>query len=247
MANKDTLCGWGDRRKIAYYVENSEVIVPRRADQLATLCELLPWPREATVKLLDLGCGFGALTELLLARYPNATITCVDGSVEMIALARERLAPHESRVRLRLADLSNGSWDDGIEGSFAGAVSALAIHHLEDERKRDLYQKIFARLTPGGLFFNDDLVATPSAFKPQYELLSARIIQDQDRLKRGRERPLEDIQAEIRENLRLAGETHQSHIAPLGDQLRWLQDAGFKSAECHWKYLEFAVFGGMKE
>ncbi len=51
-----------------------------------------------------------------------------------------------------------------------------------------------------------------------------RTIQDQDRLKRGRERNLADIQAEMREQLRLAGEEHQSHIAALPDQLRWIEE-----------------------
>jgi len=71
----------------------------RRADQLATLTELLPWPHEAAVTLVDLGAGFGALTERILACYPLSQITCVDGSVEMLALARERLAPYGSRVQ----------------------------------------------------------------------------------------------------------------------------------------------------
>jgi tRNA (cmo5U34)-methyltransferase len=246
MAGKDTLCGWGDRQKIAYFVANADVIIPRRADQLATLTELLSLPHEAAATLVDLGAGFGALTELILARYPQAQITCVDGSVEMLALARERLAPYGSRVRLQLADLANDSWASGIEGSFAGAVSALAIHHLSDHRKRELYQEIFERLVPGGLFLNNDIVAQPLALKPQYETLMLRTIQDQDRLKRGRERSLADIQAEMREQLRLAGEEHQSHIAALRDQLRWLEEAGFTSVECHWKYLDFAVFGGVK-
>ncbi len=60
--------------------------------------------------------------------------------------------------------------------------------------------------------------------RPQYETLMLRTIQDQDRLKRGRERNLADIQAEMREQLRLAGEEHQSHIAALPDQLRWIEE-----------------------
>jgi tRNA (cmo5U34)-methyltransferase len=118
---------------------------------------------------------------------------------------------------------------------------------LDDDRKRELYREILDRLTPGGFFLNNDIVAQPLALKPQYETLMRRAIQDQDRIKRGRERPPEDIQAEMREQLRLASEDHHSHIAALRDQLRWLEEAGFKSVECHWKYLDFAVFGGVKE
>jgi hypothetical protein len=98
-----------------------------------------------------------------------------------------------------------------------------------------------------GVFLNNDIVAPPPALKAQYETLLLRAIQEEDRIKRGRERTPEDILAEMREQLRLAGEDHQSHIAALRDQLRWLGEAGFASVECHWEYLDFAVFGGVKE
>jgi len=28
MKNHDTLCGWGDRAKVAWFVENAETIIP---------------------------------------------------------------------------------------------------------------------------------------------------------------------------------------------------------------------------
>ena len=103
-----------------------------------------------------------------------AMLTCVDGSVEMLALARERLAPHGRRIRLHLADLANDSWGSGIEESFAAAVSALAIHHVEDDLKRKIYREIFDRLAPGGLFLNNDIVAPQPGLKPQYETVTLR-------------------------------------------------------------------------
>ncbi len=73
------------------------------------------------------------------------------------------------------------------------------------------------------------------------------MIQDQERARRGTARSLEEIQAEMREQLRMAGERHQSHIAPMRDQLQWLLEAGFKSVDCYWKYLDIAIFGGINE
>jgi len=30
------------------------------------------------------------------------------------------------------------------------------------------------------------------------------------------------------------------------DQLEWLTAAGFESVDCFWKYLDHAIFGGIK-
>ncbi len=247
MPVPDTLCGWGDKNKAAYFLENAEIIVPRRREQLTLLLDLFPWPEDAALTVCDLGAGFGAVTELILQRYPRATVTCVDGSTEMMALARDRLAPHRGRVRFHLADLADSSWPTDLPRPYDVAVSALAIHHLSDARKRGLYREVFGLLRPGGLFFNNDIVTAPPALKARFEALNLLVIQDQDRAQHGVARTLEALQAEMREQLRLAGERHQSHIAALPSQLEWLVEAGFKSVDCYWKYLDLAIFGGVRE
>jgi hypothetical protein len=30
------------------------------------------------------------------------------------------------------------------------------------------------------------------------------------------------------------------------EQTKWLTEAGFSEVGCHWRYLNFAIFGGMK-
>lgn len=52
-------------------------------------------------------------------------------------------------------------------------------------------------------------------------------------------RPSEEIDAAIeRRNMDLD--------APLTDQLRWMEEAGFRDMDCMYKYLDFAVFFGRK-
>jgi hypothetical protein len=69
MADHDTLCGWGDRAKVAWFVANAETVIPRRREQLRLLAELIPSPCDAEIAVLDLGAGFGAATEEILTRY----------------------------------------------------------------------------------------------------------------------------------------------------------------------------------
>ena len=162
-------------------------------------------------------------------------------------IARERMAKYGARVRVCHADLADASWRRSVDGSFDAASSAVAIHHLTDERKRALYREVYELLRPGGVFLNNDLVATPPAFKARFEELNLLTIQEQDRIKRGGARPLEEIRAEMRVQLQAAGSQHHSQIAALGDQLAWLREAGFTSVDCYWKYLDLSIFGGAKE
>jgi tRNA (cmo5U34)-methyltransferase len=165
----------------------------------------------------------------------------------MARVAREQMAKYGARVRWCHADLADAVWWRAVDGSFAAAVSALAIHHLSDERKRALYCEVYELLRPGGVFLKNDLVATPPALKARFEELNLLAIQEQDRLKRGRARPLEEIRAEMRAQLQTAGPQHHNQIASLSHQLEWLREAGFKSVDCYWKYLELSIFGGAKE
>jgi tRNA (cmo5U34)-methyltransferase len=247
MTDHDTLCGWGDRDKVAWFVENAETVIPKRRDQLAMLADLIPSPPGAEITVLDLGSGFGAVTEEILARHPNSSVTCVDGSAEMVKIARERMTRYGARVRLHHGDLADATWRQAIGGPFDGVVSALAIHHLSDQRKRSLYREAYELLLPGGIFLNNDIVTTPPALKARFEELNLLAIQAQDQRKRGKPRLLEEIRKEMRAQLQAAGPKHDSSIAPLGAQLEWLREAGFKSVDCYWKYLELAIFGGVKE
>src|SRR5581483_11110400 len=132
MPDDDTLCGWGNEAKVAYFLANADVIVPRRAEQLNLLTRLLPYSSDAAISVLDLGAGFGAVTEQILNYYPRATVTCVDGSQAMVEHADERLRRYGGRVRILKADLAEPSWFHILNerAAFDAAVSAIAIHHL---------------------------------------------------------------------------------------------------------------------
>jgi len=68
-------------------------------------------PTRDVRRAVDLGCGPGNSTELLLARYPDAAIVAVDSSDDMVRAARRRLP----QVDVELGDIAawrgDGSWD----------------------------------------------------------------------------------------------------------------------------------------
>jgi SAM-dependent methyltransferase len=109
-------------------------------------------------RILDLGCGDGRLTALLLDAYPESTARCVDMSETMLDAARARFGGDE-RVTFAAHRL-----DDRLPfaGPFDAIVSSLAIHHVTDERKRTLSAECAGLLAPGGVFANLDIVASPT-------------------------------------------------------------------------------------
>jgi tRNA (cmo5U34)-methyltransferase len=146
---------WSDPAKVEEYVGRVGRLAPRLAGE-AALVELLP---PAPERLLDLGCGDGRLTALVLDARPTvATTIALDSSPAMLARARERFQD-DPRVEVVAGDLA-----DPIAslGAFDVVVSGFAIHHLVDDRKVELLSEIAAQLRPGGVYANLEVVASPT-------------------------------------------------------------------------------------
>lgn len=103
-------------------------------------------------RILDLGTGTGETARRLLERHVDAFLVGIDENEEMLAVARERL-PSE-RVSLRRSRIEESL----PEGPFDAVVSALAVHHLDDAGKAELFSRVSRVLAPGGLFVLGDVV-----------------------------------------------------------------------------------------
>lgn len=75
--------------------------------------ELYPYVLDEVIKkaidisspsLLDLGCGTGALSKMVLDEIPYCTLSCVDYSTEMVKVAKNRLG---SKVDVVLGDVES--------------------------------------------------------------------------------------------------------------------------------------------
>src|SRR5437867_1583041 len=102
------------------------------------------------VRILDLGVGTGATARRVFELHPRAELVGIDESPEMLAAARAELPG---------ADLREGRLEDPLpDGPFEVVVSALAVHHLDANGKRDLFTRVHGVLAPGGVFVLADVV-----------------------------------------------------------------------------------------
>jgi len=79
---------------------------------------------------LDVGCGNGAFTEMLVERFAPVAVNGIDPSAEQIAYARQRLA--SDSVRFEVGDAMALPYGDA---AFDAAVMALVIFFVPDAAK----------------------------------------------------------------------------------------------------------------
>lgn len=81
--------------------------------------------------ILEVGCGVGAQTEILLERFPQLRVQGVDAIAAQIARAKERLSPQMTagRVKLDVADALHLPYQDS---SFDGAFICWLLEHVQN-------------------------------------------------------------------------------------------------------------------
>jgi trans-aconitate 2-methyltransferase len=92
-------------------------------------------------KIVDIGCGPGNSTELLVKRWPNATVIGIDTSTAMLRQARERLP----KVTFVEANVAHWVPPDGTDLLFANAVFQWVPGHLKH------LQRLLGRMPEGGV------------------------------------------------------------------------------------------------
>jgi ubiquinone/menaquinone biosynthesis C-methylase UbiE len=134
--------------------------VARDIDRRPLLRQMLsfaPFSREAKLRVLDVGAGYGVVTEEVLQAFPAAHVTLQDYSQPMLDHARRRLARYSNQLSYVICDLTDPSWPQAVGGPFDLAVSAIALHNLRDPEKIfACYRAIHDLLNPGGCFLNCD-------------------------------------------------------------------------------------------
>jgi tRNA (cmo5U34)-methyltransferase len=128
------------------YLDEIRAEVPRYDELQTQTIDAIPFPPG---RVLELGVGTGETGRRLLERFPDAEVTGLDASPEMVFRAREL----GIEVRLaRIEDpLPDGPWDL--------VVSVLTVHHLDDAGKRDLFRRV--REQSRSLVLGDVVVVEP--------------------------------------------------------------------------------------
>ena len=207
----------------ATYDRDRMKLIPGHEAFYAAALELIPTD---AMRIVELGAGSGLFSAMLRAAFPEAHLTLIDFSANMLTLARGRLG-NDPHITFSLADYTT----EPLPPHSDAIVSSLSIHHLEDERKHALLRPILTALRPGGLFINADHIAGPtSELEETYQL-----------------RWLSEVRANGATEQQIADSLfrqQEDRRTPVATQLAWLRAAGFTNVDCWYKHSSFAVMSG---
>lgn len=120
-------------------------------------------PQKPGAKVLDLGCGTGLELEEYFMRNPQAVVTGID-------LSKEMLDSLEAKLSNQNITLIQGSYFDEPFGEnvYDAAVSVESLHHFPADMKLELYRKLYLSLTKERLFVLTDYFAESKKLESEY-------------------------------------------------------------------------------
>ncbi|WP_281774770.1 class I SAM-dependent methyltransferase [Methanobacterium formicicum] len=239
---------WTEEGHARQFLENADIYILERQRLFEILKSFYRYflrnkVNKRPIKILDLGCGDGALTRELLKEDPEIEATLVDGSAEMLKNAKEHLESHPNFIFIEktfqelLEDESKGN--DIIGDGFDFVVSSLAIHHLHTEEKKSLFSYIYGHLNSGGFFLNIETVKAPTdELESWYRALWREWI-GKNQVKLKVKQSFEYLPEQYKDN-------PDNHPDTLKVQLEALEAVGFSQVDCYYKYGIFSIYGGKK-
>jgi tRNA (cmo5U34)-methyltransferase len=155
--------GWSEDTSRTF-IDYGESFVPQRRRVLASVAALIP-RHDTAWTLLDLCCGEGLLAEAVLRAHPTCHAIGLDLSATMRETATRRLEPFGSRFSNVAFRLEDTAWRT-YQGVWCIA-SSLAVHHLDDAGKQQLFVDCHRMLAPGGALILFDVMRHAHALATQ--------------------------------------------------------------------------------
>jgi tRNA (cmo5U34)-methyltransferase len=213
---------WGSSQYAREWVSKNDRRAEERAAQLNAAIQWLSIFLQPPAHVIDLGAGPGTLAEKILLTFPEIQVTCLDGSEEMLNVAKQRLASFANRLSFIQADFGLETWTSNLPQGIDAIVTARAIHNVRKLKFIErVYKDIYNVLRPGGFFLNIERVNFSSrTLRRYYRQLQMK--------SRGRAAKVD------------------GPAPSLVQQLRLLKRAGFKDIDCFWREGNTAIVGGFR-
>lgn len=209
------------------YESLMEKVVPQYKKQHEIIYELLPGEAGEKTRVLDLGCGNGVLSKLVLKKNPQAYVVGFDLTPKMLEAYLQNLSEYNGRYELIQGDYRF----DSIGSNYDAVLAGLTLHHLTWGQRKDFYRLIYDILAEGGVFILNDII----------------IDEDWDTRKKHYDSWMQFIESNGEDpDYWLTRHKKKDFPVTLEDHFKWLKEAGFSETACHWRFNNFAVTSAIK-
>ena len=140
------------------------------------LLDQIQW--DGNGRILDIGCGGGALTIALAQKYPHATVVGIDSwgarweFSQQLCEKNARIAGVQDRVSFGKMQKASASTLPFPDESFDLAVSNLVFHEVRDTKdKRRLLKEALRTVKTDGVFAFQDLFLSKRVYGDVYNLV----------------------------------------------------------------------------
>lgn len=212
----------------AKYDEQRKLFIPCYDDYYGVVQSFLKYNNIKAKSVLDLGAGTGLLTKFVMEILPHSSYTLIDLSAKMLEIAKSRFSDYHDvnyEIKDYVSNFPNGKFDL--------IVSALSIHHMEENIKQNLYSRIYDSLNDNSYLINLDQFNADSEdvnnFYTEYwyDFIQKSGINDID-VKSWLQRRELDKENTITKSIQM------------------IKSVGFDNVECIYQYMKFGVIVGRK-
>ncbi|WP_436416522.1 class I SAM-dependent methyltransferase [Petrimonas sp.] len=186
----------------------------------------------AAENLLDVGCGAGNYTLMMLSKISDLNCTLVDLSKPMLDKALARVSEKTGgKVEILQSDIRHAELK---ENHFDIILAGAVLHHLRDNNDwENTFAKLFKLLKPGGCLMISDLIAQDTDALNAYFWEQYGDYLENLGGKEYRQKVLEYVEKE-------------DSPRSMSYQLDLMKRVGFSKVEILHKNLCFGAFGGIK-
>jgi tRNA (cmo5U34)-methyltransferase len=202
------------------------------------IAELSRWFIRNDSIVFDLGCATGEVIRRLCLEHADKNVTYVgiDNSIAMIQESHEMVNTYKfQNVCLQQDDIRN--LEDYVpgEGTLDFITSVLTLQFVHPRYRPEILRAVHASLAPGGAFI---LVEKTVGAFAQLDEMYVECYHEMKMRKGLTVQDVHDKQKSLRSVLMPAS---------VGENIRWLKDAGFRTMEAFFKWHNFVGIIAIKD